>query len=223
MFKTVTTMKSSYNTFHEEGESKSLTNAGTPETRYTKRKFIFALALAGAFLVGFVSHSGVGMSNESMTSQLVDSKEVVSGKYAHIRLTGTNLCIDMPGGKDNPTPHSGDELQQLWLWDCEKFNKVWKERDGMIEYKHRDNNKIKYCIDCWGWDGNCWQEKGRISLYPCDQTSWKQALHHNPHGLSLSPLSTGMCIDATSDHSNGSYLQSWECDYPENQSWRIKY
>ena len=227
MFKTVTTMKSSYNTFHEEGESKSLTNAGTPETRYTKRKFIFALALAGAFLVGFVSHSGVGMSNESMTSQLVDSKEVVSGNWAQIKLIGTKLCIDMPGG-DDPKPFPGIEL---WLWDCDtKYNKVWKKSGNMIVYKYLDTSNREYCMDCNGSDGKCWEENGRISLWPCDKKNGHQKLLHNTFGHnslayieSFGPQSVPMCIDATSDHSNGSYLQSWECDYPENQSWRIKY
>ena len=79
-------MKSGYNnTIHEGGELKPLTNAsaGIPETggsRITKKHLVLVslgLVIMG-FLVGHLTnthHSGLRMSQESMTAQLVDSKE----------------------------------------------------------------------------------------------------------------------------------------------------
>ena len=90
MIKTVTMMKSGYNnTIHkEEGELKPLTNAnaGIPETggsHITKKRLV--LLSLGLLIMGFImshltntQHSGLRMSQESMTAQLVDSTEDVS-------------------------------------------------------------------------------------------------------------------------------------------------
>ena len=75
-------MKSGYKTIPEE-ESKPLTKAGIVETggsRITKKHMVLVslgLVIMG-FLIGHLmntQHSGVQMSQESMTAQLVDSKE----------------------------------------------------------------------------------------------------------------------------------------------------
>ena len=76
-------MKSGYNSIHqEEGELKPLTNAnaGIPETggsRITKKRLV--LVCLGLLITGVImghltntQHSGLGMSQESMTAQLVD-------------------------------------------------------------------------------------------------------------------------------------------------------
>jgi len=84
-------MKSGYNnTIHEGGELKPLTNAsaGIPETggsRIMKKHMVlvsFGLVIM-VFLIGHLTtthHSGLRMSQESMTAQLVDSKELVDSK-----------------------------------------------------------------------------------------------------------------------------------------------
>ena len=88
MIKTVTKMKSGYNNTileEEEGELKPLTNAnsGIAETGgsgITKKYLVLVslgLVIMG-FLIGHLTnthHSGLRMSQESMTAQLVDSKE----------------------------------------------------------------------------------------------------------------------------------------------------
>ena len=86
--KTVTMMKSGYNnTIRKgEGELKPLTNTAIPETgesRITKKRLV--LVSLGLLIMGFImghltntQHSGLRMSQESMTAQLVDSKEDVS-------------------------------------------------------------------------------------------------------------------------------------------------
>ena len=87
-------MKSGYNnTIHEEGgELKPLTNAnaGIPETGgspITKKHLVLVslgmliMGLIMGFMMGHLTntqHSGVQMSQESITAQLVDSKEDVS-------------------------------------------------------------------------------------------------------------------------------------------------
>ena len=87
-------MKSGYNnTIHEEGgELKPLTNAnaGIPETggsriSITKKRLV--LVCLGLLITGFImghltntQHSGLQMSQESMTAQLVDFKELVDSK-----------------------------------------------------------------------------------------------------------------------------------------------
>ena len=79
-------MKSGYKTIPQEEESKPLTKAGIAETggsRITKKYLV--LVSLGLVLTGFLMvhrtnthHSGLRMSQESMTAQLVDSKEDVS-------------------------------------------------------------------------------------------------------------------------------------------------
>ncbi len=90
MIKTVTMMKSGYNnTIHEEeGELKPLTNAnaGIPETggsRITKKYLV--LVSLGLVIMGFLighrtntHHSVLRMRQESMTAQLVDSKDTLN-------------------------------------------------------------------------------------------------------------------------------------------------
>ena len=85
-------MKSGYNnTIHkEEGELKPLTNAnaGIPETggsHITKKRLV--LLSLGLLIMGFIvghltntQHSGLRMSQESITTQLVDSKDLVDSK-----------------------------------------------------------------------------------------------------------------------------------------------
>ena len=76
-------MKSGYKTIPQEEESKPLTKAGIAEmggSRITKKHLVLvslSLVIMG-FLVGHLTnthHSGLRMSQESMTAQLVDSKE----------------------------------------------------------------------------------------------------------------------------------------------------
>ena len=90
-------MKSGYNNTiqhysqkKKEGELKPLTNtnAGIPETgesRITKKHLV--LVSLGMLIMGFImghltntQHSGLQMSQESMTAQLVDFKELVDSK-----------------------------------------------------------------------------------------------------------------------------------------------
>ena len=88
-----TMMKSGYNnTIHKEGELKPLTNAnaGIPETGgspITKKHLVLVslgmliMGLIMGFMMGHLTntqHSGLRMSQESITTQLVDSKEDVS-------------------------------------------------------------------------------------------------------------------------------------------------
>ena len=76
-------MKSGYKTIPEEEESKPLTKAGIPETvgsRIMKKHMVLvSLGLViMAVLMGHLTnayHSGLRMSQESTTAQLVDSKE----------------------------------------------------------------------------------------------------------------------------------------------------
>jgi len=80
-------MKSGYKTIPEE-ESKPLTKAGIVETGgppITKKYLVLVslgLVIMG-FLIGHLTnthHSGLRMSQESMTAQLVDFKELVDSK-----------------------------------------------------------------------------------------------------------------------------------------------
>ena len=85
-------MKSGYNnTIRKgEGELKPLTNTAIPETgesRITKKRLVLVslgmliMGLIMGFMMGHLTntqHSGVRMSQESITAQLVDSKEDVS-------------------------------------------------------------------------------------------------------------------------------------------------
>ena len=83
-------MKSSYNNTipKGEGELKPLTNTAIPETgepRITKKRLV--LVSLGLLIMGFImghltntQHSGLRMSQESMTTQLVDFKELVDSK-----------------------------------------------------------------------------------------------------------------------------------------------
>ena len=80
-------MKSGYKTIPEE-ESKPLTKAGIAEmggSHITKKHLVLGslgLVIMG-FLMGHLTnahHSGLRMSQESMTAQLVDSKELVDSK-----------------------------------------------------------------------------------------------------------------------------------------------
>ena len=75
-------MKSGYKTIPEE-ESKPLTKAGIAETGGSQimKKYLVLVSL-GLVLTGFLMghhtnthHSGLRMSQEAMTAQLVDSKE----------------------------------------------------------------------------------------------------------------------------------------------------
>ena len=80
--------KSGYNSTirKEEGELKPLTNTAileTGEPRITKKRLV--LVSLGLLIMGFImghltntQHSGLRMSQESMTAQLVDPKEDVS-------------------------------------------------------------------------------------------------------------------------------------------------
>ena len=83
-------MKSGYNnTIRKgEGELKPLTNTAIPETgesRITKKRLVLvslALLIMG-FMMGHLTntqHSGLRMSQEPMTSQLVDFKELMDSK-----------------------------------------------------------------------------------------------------------------------------------------------
>ena len=76
-------MKSGYKTIPEEEESKPLTKAGIAETGgsgITKKYLVLVslgLVIMG-FLIGHLTnthHTGLRMSQESMTAQLVDPKE----------------------------------------------------------------------------------------------------------------------------------------------------
>ena len=83
-------MKSGYNnTIRKgEGELKPLTNTAIPETGespITKKRLV--LVSLGLLTMGFImghltntQHSGLQMSQESMTAQLVDFKELVDSK-----------------------------------------------------------------------------------------------------------------------------------------------
>ena len=82
-------MKSGYNSIHqEEGELKPLTNVPVPETGESriKKKHLVLVSL-GLVIMGFLMghltnmhHSGLQMSQESMTAQLADFKELVDSK-----------------------------------------------------------------------------------------------------------------------------------------------
>ena len=94
MIKTVTKMKSGYNNTileeEEEGELKPLTNAnaGIPEvggSGITKKHLV--LVSLGLVIMGFLmghrtntQHSGLRMSQESMTVQLMDFNDLVDSK-----------------------------------------------------------------------------------------------------------------------------------------------
>ena len=77
-------MKSGYKTIPEEEESKPLTKAGIAETGGSPimKKYLVLVSL-GLVIMGFLlmghrtntHHSGLRMSQESMTVQLVDSKD----------------------------------------------------------------------------------------------------------------------------------------------------
>ena len=85
-------MKSGYNnTIRKgEGELKPLTNTAIPETgesRITKKRLVLVslglliMGLVMGFMMGHLTntqHSGLRMSQESINTQLVDSKEDVS-------------------------------------------------------------------------------------------------------------------------------------------------
>ena len=80
-------MKSGYKTIPEE-ESKPLNKAGIAETggSHIMKKYL-ALVSLGLVIMGFLighrtntHHSGLRMSQESMTAQLVDSKELLDSK-----------------------------------------------------------------------------------------------------------------------------------------------
>ena len=113
---TVTTMKSGYNnTIRKgEGELKPLTNnAAIPETgeiRITKKRLV--LVSLGLLIMGLImghltntQHSGLPMSQKSITAQLVDSKEDVSiciPPCVHqwiklLRMRGGNVKITVKG------------------------------------------------------------------------------------------------------------------------------
>ena len=81
-------MKSGYKTIPQEEESKPLTKAGIAETggsRITKKHMV--IISLGSVIMGVLMghltnthHSGLRMRQESMTAQLMDSKELVDSK-----------------------------------------------------------------------------------------------------------------------------------------------
>ena len=81
-------MKSGYKTIPKEEELKPLTKPGIAETggsRITKKYLV--LVSLGLVIMGFLMghrtnthHSGLRTSQESMTAQFVDSKELVDSK-----------------------------------------------------------------------------------------------------------------------------------------------
>ena len=81
-------MKSGYKTIPEEEESKPLAKAGIPETggSLITKKHMVLISLGLVIMVLLMGHrtnthhSGLKMSQESMTAQLVDSKELVNSK-----------------------------------------------------------------------------------------------------------------------------------------------
>ena len=98
-------MKSSYNNTipKGEGELKTLTNTVIPETgeiRITKKRLV--LVSLGLLIMGFMmghltntQHSGLRMSQESITAQLVDSKEdqVSSSSYVSGQAIVAEPCL----------------------------------------------------------------------------------------------------------------------------------
>ena len=132
-------MKSGYKTIPEEEESKPLTKAGIAETGGSPitKKYLVLVSL-GLVIMGFLMghrtnthHSDLRTSQESMTAQLVDSKELVDSEVGRTFVPNRNnvqQLLDLPHGPA-PGKRIGKQIGKTKKFEIESWIGVKPEEE----------------------------------------------------------------------------------------------